>query len=260
MEYLSIIEQPTKEAIKIFAKKINIPGRLIEKYRHPQEDYLITSESPPIFVVADGVTLNIKKLIENNKKYPGSSPAGKVAKIFCKAIIKNTKEKYNKFNKSQIVNIFKEANKEVKKYNKYIGKSDICGNVTGFYSATGAFVVIKKNKAYWASICDSFVAHFDKNMNLKFISTGVCSPYAVINGEEKMIKYLEKGVLNLKDGDRVFIFTDGFWEYIKNNKFLKIFKNWSGNLKNNIMEFSKSANLKNPEKYGREKSLIAILI
>jgi serine/threonine protein phosphatase PrpC len=97
-------------------------------------------------------------------------------------------------------------------------------------------------------------------MNLKFISTGVCSPYAVINGEEKMIKYLEKGVLNLKDGDRVFIFTDGFWEYIKNNKFLKIFKNWNGNLKNNIMEFSKSANLKNPEKYGREKSLIAILI
>jgi hypothetical protein len=72
-------------------KKINIPGRLIEKYRHPQEDYLIASESPPIFVVADGVTLNIKKLIENNKKYPGSSPAGKVAKIFCKAIIKNTK-------------------------------------------------------------------------------------------------------------------------------------------------------------------------
>lgn len=77
MKYLSVIEQPTKEAIKAFAEKRNLTKYLSDSYQHPQEDYLIASETPPIFVVSDGVTLNFKKLVENDKKYPNPSPAGK---------------------------------------------------------------------------------------------------------------------------------------------------------------------------------------
>jgi serine/threonine protein phosphatase PrpC len=147
MKYFSILEQPTKEAIRAFAEKRNLSEHLPETYKHPQEDYLI-----------------------------------------------------------------------------------------------------------------AFVAHFDKDMNAKFMSTGLCSPYAVINGEERVTGHLEKGVFDLENGDRIFVFTDGFEHYVKNNDFLEIFKNWENNLEKRIREFSKSMNLKDPENYGHERSLIAILI
>ena len=260
MKYLSIIEQPSKEAIRAFAEKRNLTEHLPETYQHPQEDYLIASNSPPVFVVSDGVTLNFKKLVKDNAKYPNPSPAREIAKIFCEAVIKNATEKYGEFDASQIVQVFKQANDEVKNCNAQIGKSDISGNITGFYAATGSFIIIKNDKAYWASICDAFVAHFDKDMNVKFMSTGLCSPYAVINGEERMAEHLEKGVFDLENGDRFFVFTDGFEHYVRNNDFLEIFKNWGNDLEKLIAEFSKSMNLKDPENYGHERSLIAILV
>ena len=260
MRYLSIIEQPTKEAVKMFAEKRNLTEHLPESYQHPQEDYLIASNYPPIFVVSDGVTLNFKKLIEKNAKYPIPSPSGEIAKIFCEAVARSVWNKYETFDEKKSKEVFKEANNEVGRYNQKIGKSDISGNITGFYAATGSFGVIKDSKMYWVSICDSFVAHFDKDMNLKFISSGSCAPYAVINGEERMAEYLEKGVFNLESGDCVFVFTDGFEHYVRNFDFLKLFKNWDDSLKERVAKFSIEMNLKDPEKYGHERSLIAISI
>jgi hypothetical protein len=259
MKYFSILEQASKEAIRVFAEKKNLLEYMTEDYMHPQEDYLLTSENPPVFVVSDGVTLNFKKLTESGIKYPEPSPAGHIAKIFCESLITTAQNKYSELSKEDLVVIFKEANDAVAKYNNQIGKSDISGNPTGFYSATGAFVILRNNQAYWSSICDSFVAHFDKNMNLKFMSTGVCTPYAVINGEERMSEYLEKGVLDLESGDKVFVFTDGFEQYVKNTDFQKLFLEWDENLQSKISKFSKEMNDSDPEKYGHERSLIAIL-
>jgi hypothetical protein len=260
MKFLSILEQPSEEAIQAFAEKRNLVEHLPETYRHPQEDYLIASNSPPIFVVSDGVTLKLKKLGKYNQKYPNPSPAGEVARIFCEATIRSAAKRYGEFDTGRIIEVFKEANAEVKIYNEKVGKSDISGNITGLYAATGSFIVIKNDKAYWASICDAFVAHSDENMNVKFKSSGACYPYAVINGEERMADHLEKGVFDLEKGDRLFVFTDGFECYVKNADFLEIFKNWDDSLKERIAEFSKSMNLKDPENYGRERSIIAILI
>lgn len=260
MKSLSIIEQPTKEAIKEFAEKRNLTEYLEENYQHPQEDYLIALDSPPIFVVSDGVTLNFKKLVEAKEKYPNPSPAGEVAKIFCEAVQRSAQDKYDSFSTEKIKDVFKEANSAVSKYNNEIGKSDISGNLTGFYAATGSFVIIKDNKAYWASICDAFFVHFDKEMNTKFISSGVCTPYAVINGEARMADRLEHGVVNIEKGDSLFVFTDGFEHYVKNPDFLNLFKSRTDNLRESITEFSKEMNLKDPEKYGHERSLIAVSI
>jgi hypothetical protein len=260
VKYISIIEQASKEAVKAFAEKRNLAEYFGDSYEHPQEDYLLTQENPPVFVVSDGVTLNFRKLIESGKKYPNPSPAGKVAEIFCEAVIKSVNAKYEGFDRQKLEEVFKEANKEVKKHNDAVGKSDTSGNPTKFYSATGSLLVFKNGEAHWASICDAFVAHFDKEMNLKFFSSGRCSPYAVINGEEKMVDYLEKGVLDLEIEDRVFVLTDGFEHYMKNPDFLKIFKNWDDSLKNKIAKFSKEMNLKDPENYGHERSLIAVLV
>lgn len=246
--------------MRIFAEKINLSGYLPENYRHPQEDYLIASDSPPVFAVSDGVTLNFKKLLENKTIYPAPSPSGEVARIFCEAVARSARGEYDGFGAERIMEIFKKANGEVARYNRKIGKSGISGNITGFYAATGAFAVIKDDKAYWASICDSFVAHFNREMNLKFMSSGSCVPYAVINGEERMADHLEKGVFDLEKGDRVFVLTDGFEYYVKNPGFLKLFINWNDALKGRIAEFSEEMILKDPEKYGHERSLIAILI
>lgn len=260
MQYLSIREQVTKEALREFAGKRNLTEHLSESYQHPQEDYLVASNSPPIFVVSDGVTLNFKKIIESNAKYPNPSPAGEVAKIFCEAVVKGANEKYNEFDVGKIIDVFKEANDAVSQYNHRVGKSEISGNITGFYAATGSFVILKNDKACWASICDSFIAHFDKGMNVKFMSTGLCTPYAVINGDERMAEHLERGVFDWATGDRIFVFTDGFEHYVKNIDFLNLFKDWSDDLKERIAEFSKEMNLKDPENYGHERSLIAILV
>lgn len=260
MEYISILEQSTKELIRVFGEKKNLTSYFTEDYQHPQEDYLLTSDSPAVFVVSDGVTLNFMRLIETNAKYPNPSPAGDVSRIFCESVISSVQGKYNFFDEKNIVDVFREANSKVRKYNQEVGKSNISGNITGYYAATGSFVVIKDEKAYWASICDAFVAHFDKNMNLKFMSSGSCTPYAVINGEEKMSEYIESGIFNLEQGDRIFVFSDGFEYYSKNQDFLELFKEWNEDLKERIKIFSKEMNLKDPEKYGHERSLVAILV
>src|SRR3990167_1473559 len=258
MQYFSILEQSSKEAIWAFAEKRGLTENLPDDYRHPQEDYLLVSENPPVFVVADGVTLNFRKLIEKGEKYPDPSPAGEVARIFCEAVVENVKEKHETFNAGDTKEIFEQANTVVADYNKKTGKSEISGNMTGFFAATGAFIVVKEDKAYWASICDSFVAHFDKDMNLKFMSTGACTPYAVINGESEMVDHLGRGVLDLQRGDRIFVFTDGFEHYVKNHDFQRLFLERSDDLKDRIAKFSGKMNSEDSEHYGHERSLIVI--
>lgn len=260
MKHISILEQPTKEAIQAFAKKRDLQEHLPETYQHPQEDCLVDSETPPVFVVADGVTLNFMKLIETDTKYPNPSPAGDVARIFCDAVIEQAKENYSSVDENEAINIFKEANKKVGEYNNKVGKNKVSGNITDFYAAAGSFVIIKDTKAYWVSICDAFVVHFNKDMNKKFMSSGSCSPYAVINGEERMVEHVEHGVFDLKPGDRLFVFTDGFEHYMKNQDFLNLFKNWADDLNDRIAQFSHEANLDDPEKYGHERSIIGVTV
>lgn len=260
MRYLSILEPPTREAIKAFALKNNLELKLFESYEHPQEDYLLASDSPPVFVVADGVTLNFKKIAEEGGKYPNPSPAGEVAKIFCETVTKEAGDKYDDFGTEHIGEVFGAANAEVGHYNRRVGPSDLAGNPTGFYAATGSFVVIKDQRAYWASICDSYLAHFNQAMELKFISSGSCRPYAVINGEARMAAQVESGVLDLSVGDRIFVFTDGFEAYVKNDDFLALFKTEDDSLASDIAAFSQKMNLADPERYGHERSLIAVFV
>jgi hypothetical protein len=260
MKFLSIIKSTSKELVQKFAEKINLVEYVKENYTYPQEDYLIASGTPPVFVVSDGVTLNFMKLVEDNSQYPNPSPAGEVAKIFCESVIESVKNKYEAFNSESTAQVFKEANQKVAEYNNKVGKTDISGNKTGFYSSTGSFVVVSAKKAYWASICDSFVAHFDKDMNIKFISMGVCTPYAVINGEEYMADHLEKGVFDLEEGDKIFVFTDGFENYVKNPEFQKLLLNWDDSIQERISEFSDRMIAEDVERYGHERSLIVVSI
>ncbi|MFA5318908.1 MAG: protein phosphatase 2C domain-containing protein [Candidatus Paceibacterota bacterium] len=258
MQHISIIEPITPGAMAVISGRREIPKGGAGAGGPPQEDYLLVSENQPIFVVADGVTLNFEKIIEAGANYPNPSPAGQVAQTFCEAVMRSAKAKYDSFDQNNIIEVFREASREVGRFNQKIGPSAIVGNPTGFFSATGAFVVIKENKAYWASICDAYVAHFDQAMNQKFMSSGNCRPYAVINGEERMAEQIESGVFDLALGDRLFIMSDGFEHYFSQPDFLTVFKNWDDQLKERALALSAQLNQQDPDRFGHERSLVAI--
>lgn len=256
---ISFLEQPTQEAIRVFAEKRNLAEHFSKSYSHPQEDYLLASEEASIFVVSDGVTLNFQKFIEDAREYPNPSPAGIVAKLFCESILVHAQNEYQNFTEATSKTVFRKANEAVATYTRHMGQTDFSGNPTGFYAATGAFVVLKDAKVYWASICDSFVAHFDKTMKLKYMSSGKCHPYAVINGEDRMVDFLESGIGDVETNDKIFVFTDGFYHYVQNETFLKLFIDWNDSLRERVNHFSSTMNLVDSEKYGHERSLIAIV-
>lgn len=260
----------------------------------PQEDFLLLSKKYPIFVVADGVTLRAKE----GEKYPNPSGAAKVAEIFCKAAIFEAEKRYDNFKIEDLKEIFKIANKEVADYNesKGITKKVINYYDVDFFSATTAFLIIKNKKAYWFSICDSGVIVLNKSGE-RILSSPSTSPtegkflpkcwnemsdierskimhafrnilgkngellgYGVADGEEEAVNYLNFGTLNLNSGDSAIIYTDGFEHYLKLDEFNQIFFDLPKDLEQRL-EFLMDKKIKdNKEKYGSERSLVAILL
>ena len=296
MKYFSILEAPSEKFIEFAIKKM---GRKMEDFSqsgHVQEDFLLKSEKYPIFVVADGVTLI--QYILDKKDYPNPSPAGDVARIFCEEFIKIAEEKYNSFQESDIGKIFETVNEAVGKYNSEHGRTketvDYWDN--DFYAATAAFVIIKEDKVYWGSICDSYVTHFDKNGLLKFCSpkcnelkqaeapkftsdtsdqkakamyawntnrnginkNGERIGYGVVTGEPEALEYLSVGSFSIKQGDLVAILTDGFEDYIKLPEFISLFTSWPTDLESQIKNFTYKKAEEDPETFGHERSLIVI--
>ena len=87
MKKFSIRESGTKESIEIFLKdKYETILKNPESKTNSQEDFLLFSDKHIIFTIADGVTI-IQDLIDG-KDYLNPSPAGTVANIFCKEIVK----------------------------------------------------------------------------------------------------------------------------------------------------------------------------
>lgn len=236
--------------------------------------------------------------ILDKKDYPNPSPAGDVARIFCEESIKVAEEKYNSFQESDIIEIFKAANKTVGKYNKEHGRTKETVDYwdTDFYAATAAFVVIKEDKVYWGSICDSYITHFDKNGLLKFSSpkcnelrqaeapkfTGDISDqkakavyawstnrngtnekgerigYGVVTGEPEALKYLSVGSFSIVREDLVAILTDGFEDYMRLPEFISLFTSWPIDLESQIKNFTYTKAKEGPETFGHERSLIVI--
>ncbi|MBV9349417.1 MAG: protein phosphatase 2C domain-containing protein [Patescibacteria group bacterium] len=252
---------PTKEAILAYARAHGLMEYLSRYgFAHSPEDYVAVSRSLPVYAVADGVTLDYAELARRGMHYPDPSPAGDVAKIFCEKIIRQAEIRYDTFDETALLTLFKAANSEVSIYNRQRGLSGISGNPTGLYAATGSYVVLKENKAFWAAIADAYVAHFNRDMEMKFMSSGSCEPYAVINGQEKMAERVESGVLETEAGDTVFLFSDGYEHYIRDPAFIKLFAQRNAALKNDILEYSRRMNAVDPEKFGHERSLIALPI
>jgi hypothetical protein len=246
----------TKEAAKSFADEYG----LSHVFKAPREDFYSYSSKVAAFVVSDGVTLNFRIYGNSNIDYPNPSPSGEVAKIFCQSIIENIEKNFNVLSISELKSSFRRSNREVALYNSRFGKTRFSGNITGLYAATASFIAIKDKRVFWGVISDSYVAHFDANMRLINIYTGTKKRYYVVNGQRKMIRGLSSGVFLAEKGHRVLIYTDGFENYINNERFMDLFKEWPGDLHRKLRDLTSSLNKKNPSEFGHEKTLVAVLI
>lgn len=256
---------------------------------HPQEDFLLFSNKYPIFVAADGVTLNF----DNEKKYPKVSGALEAAKVFCQAVVSEAEKRYGNFKKEDLKEIFEAGNNAVRQYNISKGRTQKTINYfdIDLFSATASFVLVKNGKAYWWSLCDSGVKLFNKKGKKLFASpdgwihfpknwsegknskekiiirhrdyrnavskTGQLTGYGVADGEDSAGLYLNTGVLKVKSGDLIFVYTDGFENYFNLKGFIEIFRLWPEDLDSKLEVIISEKSKKDPKKYAAEKTLIA---
>lgn len=260
---------------------------------HPQEDYLLASQRYPIFVVADGVTLELDSL----GRYPVLSGVAEAARIFCEVIVQEAESQYEQFGQTDAEAVFRKANQAVGKYNLAQGRIKDKINFWDFdlLAATGAFVVIKNQIVYWASMCDAYAASFDEFGKNKFWSPecwprlrrnlpdnwntiaenerkkiirrvyrngvnekGELIGYGVITGEENAVRYLSGGSFLINSGDIIAIFTDGFENYMKLPEFIDLFVSWPDDLEAKVRQFTSQKSQENPKEFGQERSLITV--
>ncbi len=263
--------------------------------RHPKEDWFAVSKKFPIYAVADGVTLEKNKL----GHYPRSSGAQKVAQIFCDVAVKEAEKLYPKFKTSHLNRIFRTANRAVGRYNRkrHRNKKTINYWDLDLFAATASFALIKNNTLYWASICDAGIAHFDQRGRRTLLACqcwpnlqknlpgnwnsfrekerkirirkdfrnalgpkGELKGYGVVTGEREAESYLNEGDLLIGAGDLIFLFSDGFEEYLKLEKFLHLFQKWPRDLTNKLKTLTARKAKQDAESYGQERTLIAISI
>ncbi len=294
----------------------------LEALAHPNEDFVLADPRLPIFVVADGVTLECNP----DGTYPLPSGAARAARLFCMSALAEARRRYRRFSERDLIEVFRAGNRAVGDFNRsqsrVPGALDYWSN--DLFATTGAFAVLapsnlwtsdvqrllghrmskdhpKRNGEqqvlYWASICDSFVAHCDMSGTLKFRSPECwpntparrCFPkdweqrpeearkkelrrtyrnglgehgeplgYGVATGEEAAERYLNRGSLMIAPGDLVFLYTDGFERYIDLPEFLDLFRRWPPNLKKELHDFSERKAREDGALYAHDRTLVAL--
>jgi hypothetical protein len=294
MKIYSRYDQMSKERFSAWTRRYEHITPVYEQ--HPREDYHHISAKYPIFVVADGVTL--KRNIHGD--YPAQSGCFELAKIFCEKVIEEAEKIYGDFKEENMKDLFILGNEFAKKFNESQGRTreTIDYREFDFFAATSTFVLIKDNIMFWWSICDSGVTIIDSHGKQKFQSPdawpdekekiatlgdaqltdtefnklkkkafrnavnekGEKTGYGVITGEENSLLYLNTGALSLDKSDTIFVYTDGYENYIPLSEFKDLFIKWPDNLDADFKEFIKNKNKEDSDLYGREKTLITVQI
>ena len=256
---------------------------------HPQEDYAVIDDQYPIFAVADGVTLDVAA----GESYPEDSGAAQVARIFCETSAASGRTLYNRLDKDYLRTIFRTANTAVGAYNDFKDrrKERLDYGYFDLFSTTAAFAAIQDDTLHWFSLCDSYVFVLNagsvrmasqdpwKQMHevwkkLKKLDQlerktvirrdyrngiGKYSGYGVATGEIESELYLEEGTFKLKHGDVVVLCTDGFEHYFRLPEFISLLTRWPRSIQKDVRTFSKQMGKDVPEKFGAERTLLAIL-
>lgn len=228
----------------------------IERPYKPQEDSYFHSIRGGIYVVADGVNHDLKDLTQ----YPMPSDSYEVAKIICEDVVKNLKVK--SYSTESIKEAYLKANEKVQTFNEsselYKNRKN---NGFTIGAATTAAVWIKDYNLLYGVLDDCFISVFSEDLvdhpilksyveisakyldshfkweetetkrhwredvrNHKITFEGKEYGYGVIDGREGFEQFLQLGEVNLKEGDLVCVYTDGFIKLIQNKDFIKTLK------------------------------------
>ena len=255
----------------------------------PVEDQFYATETEAI--VADGITrdpIGINDLStcspkEFLEKYPRPSGAELAAKVIC--------DTFAKTNGSLMEKLIK-CNERVRKLNdKYILKCDYLEN--DYYGAVASCISIKNNILYYAYICDCGIIVYDSLGNIKFqtiddkelysdsyidkigipwnlpearvivrrdyrnnlsnIQDSKCVSYGAITGEKTALEFIRTGQIELTDGDRVAVYSDGFTKFLHDKNFISQILHFE---KDEFEKYIKTKSKLDYENYGKEKTLI----
>jgi serine/threonine protein phosphatase PrpC len=230
----------------------------------PQEDFFVAKNN--IFIVADGITHDLV-----NGNYPNPSEAFLVAKMAAEGILNYLKNNFN--NLDDIKKAFLTANQKIvafqKKSNLY--KNRESNNYT-FGATVIAAATVKDDKLYYGVLDDCFVSVFGndgvdylrlipyveksakylfsqynwddlkgrkfwrKNIRNHQIKVGNKSyGYGALDGHGNYEPFLQIGEIELKKGDFICIYSDGFIKPLEDKEFVAKIRRMNGSL--NDLEF-----------------------
>jgi len=97
--------------------------------------------------------------------------------------------------------------------------------------------------------------------NTKKIVNNKCVSYGVLTGEKEAEYFMNFGEINLTKGDLVVFYSDGFEATVKHNKFFDVIYDFSKSIVDQrFLPFTLNLALKDNEKFGKERTLIAVTL
>lgn len=225
-----------------------------KKFLHPPEDAFKISKKYPIYAVADGLTLEVKK----DEKYP-LLPDKKIsgpkmaAEIFCQEAVEYLEKNYPHFQKGNIKQAFQKANQAIFDFNE---------QYQGDFSTVASLAVIYNDYLFGARLTDCGIAVIGqqgikfktpefwqtrgRREELKEIpkagiarrqfikeqiinnpklkdSSGKKIGYGVLNGQKEALEFIDFYQVPLKGNEVIIIYSDGFEPYFRLKEFIDLF-------------------------------------
>lgn len=237
----------------------------------------------------DFTGLTVEKLLQY---YPKPSGAALAAQIFARSFLASVQKKKQPSIES-IQEAFLRGNLGIRRLNtKSLRHIDFL--VNDFYGTVACGGVIKDMKLYWGVVADCRIAVFDRHARLRhrtpndmvpvenyvnkirkldwnlaktrrwvrktlrnnphFMSTGRRISYGALTGEDAVKDFVHTGVIELRKGDVVIAYSDGFEPFVQRTDFRNLLFLPETHLKNALDKIC--AKLEKKEKYSKEKTCI----
>ncbi|MEN9388983.1 MAG: hypothetical protein RLY61_67 [Candidatus Parcubacteria bacterium] len=222
--------------------------------KHVSEDAYASSAN--VFAVADGITHDL----DEHGNYPVPSDSGRVASIVCKSLVDELSK--SKLSLTAMQDAFISANLKVRAFNAKSNrykKRETNGYDIG--AATVAVIAITGNTLLYGVLDDCYIsvfgsdyidhpilrsyvdssAHFLDHIydwsdlqtrklwrkelrNNQYVVNGTSYGYGALDGREGFLPYLQLGEVELRSGDLVCVYTDGFIKLIQQKDFIQVLR------------------------------------
>lgn len=264
--------------------------------KKPNEDFFLISKKYPIFLVADGVTQSHFKnggyAYPNGARKSAEIFCYKSLKLLEKTF--SYKKQSEKDIKNNFKDAFNFANHNIMALNIKYGIDKKLNYVEyDWFDTVGIAGIIVKNRVYYGYVGDCGLIIFDKKNKKKFQTKDMVRPavnmfkkmysdcktfpinkrtlimhrdfrnrkdgkgYGSFSGESEVEKYYKYGSKELNKGDLLVFYTDGFFEHLKDKKFVKIVRVMNKkDLDNFVMKMASNK----PETFGNDRTFVSMII